>query len=318
MPSPESPRASDASQPLAGIVCLCLGLVFFSAHDAVIKSLTGDYSVLQLLMMRSLTATPILGLLLWWRHGIQGFATTRTGMHAIRCLCLLCAFMCFYAAVSRAPLADAVALFGAAPLFITALAGPVLGERVGIRRWSAVCVGFVGVLTMLRPGTAEFNPITLLAAIAAVFYAGSALTTRLLGRSEPSVRLAVYSNVAFVLVFGTALAAATIFSDPGPGPVSPLWHPYVDPMGRDLWVMLAIGLVALGGFLLVPRAYQIAPASTIAPFEYTYLVWAMLIGYAIFDEVPRGTTLLGAALVVSAGIYIARREGALSRRADRS
>ena len=138
---PKNTSTESAEQNvLAGIAYLCIGLMFFSGQDAVIKFLAGDYSILQILFMRSLAATPVLALILYYRHGTDGFKTARAKLHAVRCVCILTAFICFYSAVSRLPLADVVAIFGAAPLFITALAGPVLGEQVGIRRWSAVGV----------------------------------------------------------------------------------------------------------------------------------------------------------------------------------
>ena len=149
----------DKGHVLAGIGCLCLGLMFFAGQDAILKLLVGDFSVAQLLMMRSLTAAPLLAAYLLWRWGRWGFVTPRPGLHAVRCSCILVAFLCFYTAVSRVPLADVVALFGAAPLFITALAGPVLGEKVGPRRWAALVVGFLGVLFIMRPGTASFNSL---------------------------------------------------------------------------------------------------------------------------------------------------------------
>lgn len=316
-PSPStapSQAAEPESRVLAGIGCLCLGLLFFSGQDAVIKLLSGDYSVLQILFMRSLAATPVLAVILFWRHRWDGFKTRRGGLHAIRCACVLVAFTCFYSAVSRLPLADVVALFGAAPLFITALAGPVLGEKVGIRRWSAVGVGFVGVLVMLRPGSGVFDPFALLAATAAFAYAISALMARALGPGEPGGLIGFYSNLTFLVGCGIGVVVMTALYDPATSSHTPISLPYRSaPMG-DFLMMLSIGFITLFGFILVPRAYQIAPASVVTPFEYTYLLWAILIGYFLFDEVPTGTTLAGAGLIVAAGIYIARREARLARR----
>jgi drug/metabolite transporter (DMT)-like permease len=288
--------------------------MFFSCQDAMIKLLAGDYSVLQILFMRSAAATPALAVFLYWRHGLEGFKTRRGGMHLMRCLCVLAAFICFYSAVTRLPLADVVALFTAAPLFITALAGPLLGETVGLRRWCAVAVGFVGVVIMLRPGSGLFEPLALLAAAAAVFYAASALLSRAMGPGEPGGLIGFYSNVTFLIGCGGGLLLVTVLAQPASGPVSPIGMPYITPSTGDFVMMLMIGFITLFGFILVPRAYQIAPASAVTPFEYTYLLWAMLIGYFLFDEVPTATTLLGAGLVVAAGVYIARREAMLASR----
>ena len=311
MSSPPSPQPTE--QPvLAGIACLCAGLMFFSAQDAVIKFLAGDYSILQILFMRSLAATPVLALFLYFRHGRAGFKTSQGKLHAIRCLCVLTAFICFYSAVSRLPLADVVAIFGAAPLFITALAGPVLGEQVGLRRWSAVGVGFIGVIVMLKPGSGLFEPIALMAVVAAMAYAASALAARALGPGEPGGLVGFYSNLTFIVGCGLGLILMTIITGPIPageiGQIAPAARPYITPPTGDFILMSTIGFITLFGFILVPRAYQIAPASVVTPFEYTYLLWAMLIGFFLFDEVPSTTSLAGAALIVGSGVYIARRE----------
>ena len=300
---------------LAGILSLCFGLMFFSFQDATFKFLSGEYSVLQLLTFRSITSAPLLAAFIYWRMGINGFRTDHSWLHAGRCTLLLLAFLSFYSALAVLPLADVVALFGAAPLFITALAGPVLGEKVGVRRASAIGVGFAGVLTMLRPGSALFDPTAVLGLLAALAYSGSALLTRKLGRLEATTRLALYSNMSFLVGCGGGLMVVTALAGmPADGElVSPLLHPYVHPPPIDLALMLGTGVTSLGGVVLVARAYQIAPVSTVTPFEYSYLLWAIPIGYIGFGEIPATTTLIGAGLVVAAGIYIARREAMLSR-----
>jgi len=291
-------------------------LVCFSCQDAVIKLLAGDYSILQLLLMRSLAATPVLALFLYCRHGWDGFRTSQGKLHAMRCVCILAAFICFYTAISRLPLADVAAIFGAAPLFITALAGPVLGEQVGARRWSAVGVGFIGVIVMLRPGSEVFEPMALLAVVAAVAYAASALAASAMGPGEPGGLVGFYSNVTFILGCGLGLLVVTTVTGPVPaeqiGQLAPPARPYVTPPPDEFALMAVIGFITLGGFILVPMAYQIAPASAVTPFEYTYLLWALLIGYFLFDEVPAATSLVGASLIAAAGIYIARYEATLA------
>jgi drug/metabolite transporter (DMT)-like permease len=299
---------------IAGIACLCVGLMFFAVQDAVLKTLVDDYSVLQLLFMRSLASAPLLAAFLLWRHGIGGFATSRPLLHLVRCLLTVTAFTCFYLAVGAVALVDVVALFNAAPLFITAFAGPVLGERVGWRRWCAVAVGFVGVLVMLQPGSAGFNPVVLLGLVAALSYSVSALIARTMGPAESSVLMAFFSNLTFLLVCGSsllvlrALRTGASFALPDIA----LLRPYLAPVGMDLALMLCAGLITITGFVLVPRAYQLAPASVVSPFEYTYLLWALIIGMLFFDEIPNAASLTGAALIVTAGVYIARREARLA------
>ena len=304
-----------AGRPLAGIVSLTTGLLFFAVQDAMVKTVVADYSVLQILAMRSVTAVPMLVLILVWTRGLAGLRTSRPKWHALRACFVLCAFTCYYTAISRLPFVDVVALFSAAPLFITALARPVLGERIGVRRWAAVAVGFVGVLVMLRPGSDVFDPIAVVGLMAALFYSASALIARRMGPGEPSAFIALVSTSSFLVGCGFALAVVTLIEPAfeSGSRIAPLLRPYTAPDQRDFIVLMLLGFVTLSGFMLVPRAYQIAPASVVSPFEYTYLLWALAIGMVFFDETPTATTLLGASLVIASGIYIARREAKLAR-----
>jgi drug/metabolite transporter (DMT)-like permease len=308
------------SRPVAGIVSLTVGLMFFAVQDGMVKTLIGDYSVLQILAMRSVTAVPLLLIIVMWGRGLSGLRTANPRLHLARAAFIICAFLSYYLAVSRLPLVDVVALYATAPLFITALAGPLLGEQVGRRRWAAVAVGFAGVLVMVRPGSDVFEPFALIGLCAALAYSFAALIARRIGPGEPIGYIALFSTGSFLIVCGVAIIAVTLV-EPAFAPDSrlvPLLMPYISPSHDDLIMMLLLGLVTLSGFMLVPRAYQIAPASVISPFEYTYLLWALLIGVFIFDETPSDSTLAGATLVVASGIYIARREAKLARASARS
>ncbi|MEM7403801.1 MAG: DMT family transporter [Pseudomonadota bacterium] len=300
--------SSPAERPALGITFLCCGLLFFAVQDAIVKGLVDDYSVPQLLMMRSLVAAPLLAIMVFYSGGLAGFRSPQLTLHLIRAALVIIAFMSYYTAVAAIALVDVVALFSTAPLLITALAAWLLRERVGTRRWLAVGVGFVGVVVMLQPGSGVVEPIAGLGLVAAGAYACAALIARRLGSGESSVLIAFYGNTAFLLVCGTLLASST-WMEKVAGvtlPDTPLLGSYVHAPPGEMLVMLATGLVSLSGFVLVPRAYQVAPASTISPFEYTYLLWALLIGWLFFAEIPSGATLVGAALVVSAGIYVSR------------
>lgn len=271
--------------------------------------------MLQVLLVRSLVAGTALGVFVGWRRGVAGFRTAHLRLHALRCAFVFFAFTSFYAAVGQLPLADVVALFGAAPIIITALSGPVLGEHVGVRRWCAVIIGFIGVLIMVKPGADVFDPVALLGVFAALCYAGSALVARYMGQAEPPSLLAFFSNMTFIIGCTIGLVVIAMSLDPAVDPItiSPLMRPYASAPAEDLMLMLAAGVVTISGFVLVPRAYQLAPVSVVSPFEYTYLLWALLIGLFVFNEVPSTTTLAGAGLVVGASIYIARREAVLQR-----
>lgn len=315
MRSPVTLIASNRkSQALAGITCLCVGVFCFAVQDALVKQLLSTYAVLQILLIRSLVAGVVLGLFILSSRGLPGFRTAHPRLHALRCAFVFFAFTSFYTAVGELPLADVVALFGAAPIIITALSRPVLGERVDSRRWCAVIVGFIGVLIMVKPGADVFNPVALFAVFAACSYAGSAITVRYMGNKEPSSQLAFFSNMTFIIGCTVGLALISISLDPSVDAraLSPLMRPYASAPRADLMLMLTAGVVTISGFVLIPRAYQLAPVSVVSPFEYTYLLWALLFGFFVFNEVPSVTTAVGAGLVVAASVYIARREARVS------
>lgn len=308
-------QANDRkSRALAGITCLCVGVFCFAVQDALVKQLLSTYAVLQILLVRSLVSGAVLGVFILCSRGLSGLRTAHPRLHALRCAFVFFAFTSFYTAVGELPLADVVALFGAAPIIITALSRPVLGEHVDSRRWCAVIVGFIGVLIMVKPGANVFNPTALLGVFAACSYAGSAITVRYMGDQEPPSQLAFFSNMTFVIGCTVGLALVSIALEPSADPqtLSPLMRPYASAPRADLMLMLAAGIVTISGFVLVPRAYQLAPVSVVSPFEYTYLLWALLFGFFVFDEIPSLTTAVGASLVVAASVYIARRAARVS------
>jgi len=197
------------------------------------------------------------------------------------------------------PLAEAIAVAFTAPLFVTALAGPLLGEAVDARRWGAVALGFLGALIMVRPGSAAFRPEALLVLGSALAFSLFVTLTRRMTRTETNVALLAYS---------------TLFA----GTLSLPFLPFVwlAPAGEDLWLFMLIGLVGGMAAFLVIQAYRHAPASVLAPFDYTALIWGALFGWLIWHEKPGLQIWLGAAIVAAAGVYIARHEaGAPGRRA---
>jgi drug/metabolite transporter (DMT)-like permease len=224
-------------------------------------------------------------------------------------------FTSYYMAIAALPLAEAAALAFAAPLFLTGLSALILGEPVGRDRWLAVAVGFVGVLVVLRPGSALFEPAALLAVASAFCYAGSQTITRHLGRTESGATMALASTLMFLFV---AVMSRLVIGSHGTGAGL---HPSLAFLARD-WVwrgwgelalIAAAGLVAsVGGYSLV-QAYRAAPAGTVAPFEYVMILWAVLWGYLFWGEVPGPFTVAGVALTIAAGLYVAHRE-ARSRR----
>jgi drug/metabolite transporter (DMT)-like permease len=193
----------------------------------------------------------------------------------------------------RMPLADAHALLALTPLAVTALAVPILGEQVGPRRWAAVAVGFAGVMVILRPGLGVVQPAALVVLVAVLLYALYQVLTRMVGRSDSA-----QTSLLWQLLVGAILTSFLVpFAWRAPDPAH--------------WPLFAL-VAALGGtaHYCMIRALQLAPAAVIQPFSYTLLLWAVVIGYLGFGDLPDAWTLIGAGIIVAAGIYTAFREAA--------
>jgi drug/metabolite transporter (DMT)-like permease len=289
---------------LIGIACLCLGVLVFSAQDAIIKGISGDYAVTQAMVTRSLVALPILAMFVRWEGGLHQLRSPRFWLLTLRGFILLLAYTTYYIAFPALPLADAIALFFTAPLMITFLAAPILRERVAVKEWIAAGVGFAGVLVMLRPGSGLFEPAALLSLGSAFFYAVSAIVARKLGVEEKASVMAFYQIIVFMI--GAGLMAVCFAGLGIKGACHPsldfLVRPWVVPTLRDLLLMGACGVIAAVAMSLLTNAYRMARASLVAVFEYTGMLWTPLWGFFFFAEIPTWGTIIGAVLIAGAGI----------------
>jgi len=301
------------NHPVRGIVFLCLGVFVFSLQDAVIKQVSGAYPLTQVLSIRSLVAVPILLALVQYEVGWRSLWSADFWPLVARATLMFVAYMAYYMAFPALPLADAVALYFTVPLFVTALAGPLLGERAGWQVWAAVGVGFFGVIVMLQPGSGLFEPAALLSLLSAVMYACSMLMARRLGVAQAASVMSFYQNAVFL--FGAA-AVALLFQGLGitradhPS-LSFLVRPWIWPGAWDFFLIASCGVVAAAGTMLLTSAYRVARAGVVTPFEYSGVLWAPLWGFLFFSEVPRMSTVVGAALIVGAGLValrVARRD----------
>jgi drug/metabolite transporter (DMT)-like permease len=288
-----------------GIVFLCAGVFVFSLQDGIIKALSGEYSVTEAVYVRSLVAIPLLAMLVHWEAGIGALASPNYWWLALRAFALFASYIAYYLAFPALPLADAVALFFIAPLFISVLAGPVLGEQVGWRSWLAVAIGTTGVLVMLRPGTGFFEPAALLSVFSALLYAAAALSTRRLGTTELGSVMTFYQNIIFFVGAGLIAVVLGGIRHPSHPSLDFLLRPWVLPPVTDLLLMASCGVVATVGTLFLTHAYRVAEASRLGPFEYTGMLWGPVWGFFIFGEVPRVTTLAGGLLIVLSGLIVA-------------
>ena len=281
----ETPLPSSRRRAVA---CLLASGLLLAVMDTLIKRLAVDFPVVQLMFVRCLGSLLVIGAVVLPSRGLTAFRTRRLSAHLLRALAGVGSMGCFFYAFKHLPLADVYVISFAAPLFLTALSAPLLGERVGARRWGAVLIGFCGVLVIAQPSLDAPPPLPLMVGlVGAAAYALAMIAVRSLAPTENSLSLVVY----FLLVAGTVGGVAAI----------PVW---VQPGLADLAIMLAIGVFGAGAQWLLTEAFRLAPAATLAPLEYAGLVWALLFGFAVFGDVPTLSVLAGGALIVASGLWV--------------
>jgi len=290
-------RQAKGDQVTRGILLALLSFFFFSLMDGIAKHLGAVYSVVQLIFFRSLFGFLPLIPLIRREGGWRGLRTRRPWLHLLRAFMVLVALGTFFVGIQLVPLAEALTLAFTSPLFMTLLAIPVLGERVGWHRLGAVIVGFGGVLVIVRPGAEAFQPEALVLVVSGFTFAFSSVLTRLLGRSETSAAITFYSTLGQLL---PAAAALPFFWVPLEGVT-------------DLLLFVTLGILGGIGLQLITHALRYAPASAVAPFEYTALIWATTIGWLGWREWPGDHVWAGAAILIATGLYIAWREAMRAR-----
>ena len=280
---------------LAGIALMTAGIFLFAVNDALGKWLMATYTVGQVLLIRSVAALALLAPFIW-RDAATFAEAPRWGLQVLRAVLATVEVACFYWTVAYLPLADVMAFYLAGPIFVTAIAGTMLGEPVGWRRWSAVAAGFIGVVVCLRPGVMAFTWPALIALIGSFTFSLSMISTRFLRGTGGTVLVTTQTVAA--LLFGVAVAP----------------FGWVTPTANDLALLALLGMVAMVAHICVNRSLTIAPANTVVPYQYTTIVWALLFGYLVFGDVPDAWMLTGAAIIVAAGLFIFVREQQLARR----
>ncbi|MEO9682994.1 MAG: DMT family transporter [Tateyamaria sp.] len=298
------------------ILFVLIGVFCISINDLLIKQLSGGYPLHQIVFARSGIGILFTLLIVQYEGGFGILRTKRPGLHALRGILIVVANMTFFLALAVLPLADATALFFAAPLFITLLSIPILGEKVGPLRLSAVAVGFAGVIIMQRPwagsDSLEVNRIVLLLPVlSALTYAMNQLLTRKLGVASKASAMAVYIQTAFIVVsvLFFVVAGDGRFADQATNAsVVFLLRAWVWPADSDLWVFVGLGVnSAIIGYCL-SQAYRLADAATVAPFEYIGLPLAVLWGFVVFGDLPVAEVWIGIALILGSGLFVFLRE----------
>ena len=298
------------SSSVKGVSSLVLAILIFSLQDIAVKWIGGDYPVLEIVVFRSLIALPCTFIFLRY-EGIRGLPGTKQPvLEYIRGFFLFLSFTTYMMGVAALPLADVAAIRNSGPLLITLLSVIWLGEKVGPRRWIALIIGFIGVLLIIKPGSGTFNLGSLFALIATLFYAINVMITRKLQATDSSATMAYYSSLVYlVLAFILAPLAVVVGESPAAHPsIAFLFRAWTMPTLLDWIIMSGLGLVWAGGMYFVARAYSLAQASVVAPFEYTPLLFNVMWGFFIWREVPTLGTLAGALLTLLSGVYILYRE----------
>jgi drug/metabolite transporter (DMT)-like permease len=298
------------STSLVGVLFMCVGVFAFTFQDLIIKGISGTYPAHEIVFIRSFLALPFTLLIAHFEHGLPRLATARIGAHMLRGAAFFLAYTTYYLGIAALPLAMAVAISFAAPLFITALAGPLLAEKVGKIRWFAVLLGFLGVLIVMRDGLGMLEWAVVLPAFSALCYALGQLHGRHIGATESASTMSVYVNVMFFVLSGLAglIIGSGDFAQWSHPSLAFLLRAWTLPTLTDFLLMLACGVVATIGIYCLGQGYRLAEANLAATFEYTALPWAILWGFLFFSQLPGFSTVAGVALVVVAGVVIAIRE----------
>jgi drug/metabolite transporter (DMT)-like permease len=287
-------HTDERSARLAGIALMLLSISMFSFGDALGKYIVATYSVGQLLWLRACAALLVL-LPLMWRQRKAFTPLERPWLQLLRAVLSTLEVAAFFIATVYLPLADVVTYYLACPIFVTALSAIVLREQVGWRRWSAILIGFCGVLIALRPSAQTVSWPALIALGGSLSFAVLMLITRML-RATPDIVLA---SSQFVGTFLLGLV------------MSPFG--WVTPSFASLGLFAAAGCISVSALLCVNRSLKLAPASVVVPYQYSMIVWAVMFGYVVFGDVPSLATILGAAIIIAAGFYIYLRERELGR-----
>ncbi|MEG3191554.1 DMT family transporter [Lysobacter sp. D1-1-M9] len=274
------------------VIAMLVAVAAFSLMDAGLKTLAGQYPPFQVAALRGAASLP---LVLAWALatvGARSLLRVRWSLHLLRGVLGVAMMASFVYALRTLPLSTAYSIFFIAPLLITALSVPLLRERVGPRRWTAIGIGLAGVLVVLRPtGQGVLTLAGLAVLLAALAYAVSAITVRLLARTDSTESMMVWAMTMIALGAG-ALAL-------------PDWVPI---RAADGWIILSIGVAGALGQYAITEAFRVGQASLIAPIEYTALLWGVILDATLWGVLPDSVTWLGAGIIVASGLYLLRRE----------
>lgn len=292
--------AAPLSDNLRGAGFMMIAMAAFTLSDACMKAVAAQMPLYQAVTLRGLVTLPLLGLIGHLTGGLDFRATFAAGrLVGWRLVGEVVSTVTFFVALVHMPLAVLSAIMQALPLAVTAAAALFLGEKVGWRRMVAICVGFVGVLIIVRPGPDGLNMYALVALVSVAFVVLRDIATRQLPVGVPSATVGLFSALSVTLV-----CAAISLREP--------WAPVP---AQAMWLIPAAGVCVVTGYIFVIRVMRVGEVGFTTPFRYTALVWAMILGWLFFGEFPDALTLLGSAIVVASGLFTLIREARLKRAA---
>lgn len=292
-PTPHPP-ATASDRPLIGIAWMLWAGFIVSAMDGIAKWAVGIFPVAQVIFLRSVCVLILMVPLVMRAGGLRALKVRRPGLQLLRAFCSVTSLFCFFESLRLLPLATVIAISFGAPLFMTALSVPFLGEKVGVHRWAAVVVGLVGVIVIAAPSDAGLMSWGAALGIAAsLFFATGLVVVRALAHVETDASLMFWQAIGFLV--------PTAF-------LAPL--DWLEPTAIDIGLIALMAvLITLGQYAMI-WAFRAAPVGAVAPFQYVELVWATLIGFTIWRELPAANVWVGSAIVIASGLYVLWRERA--------
>lgn len=298
------------SSNVKGVSFLVLAMLILSLQGIAVKWIGGEYSIMEIVMFRSFIALPIT-IILYRLEGQRGLPTTQQHkLEYVRGFFLFLSYTTAFMGLAALPLAEIASIRNSVPLVITFLSVLMLGEKVGPRRWFSLAVGFMGVLLIVRPGSANFNLGSIFVLISVLFYALNVILTSKLQTTDSSATMAYYSSLVYlVAAFVLSPLAILVGEMPNAHPsIAFLFRAWAMPTLLDWGIMSGLGLVWVGGMYFIARAYSTAPTSVVAPFEYTTLLINVMWDFLLWHEIPTWITWAGAFLTIFSGMYVLYRE----------
>ena len=301
---------------IAGASCAFGAAVGFSVLELMVKFLSDDYALHQTVFFRAIVGLTAFAIFIMPFQGwFRVFRTHRLGAHLFRGLCVVMANTCLFLGLASLPLADAVAIYFVAPLVTAVMSVIFLRETVGPRRWSAILVGLLGVILIVKPGTSAFQLASIFPMLAATLYSTMHITARRISGTESAFTMTAYSNLSFLFV--SAFVGLSIgwgqFQGIGPEELDFLLRPWITFNSDDAIYFLLLGTCGLIAVLLITQAYRIAEASFAAPFEYVSIPLAIIWGAVFFGTWPDNWSWLGMAFILASGLYLLWREAQIGR-----